>query len=331
MTNHAITAAACAALGLLIAQPAAAACSLAAQPIAVKMDAQRPMIDVKINGKLGHFLVDSGAAVNLIGGKFAGSLKLTPTKVSDSGPAIVKAQTFEFAGATLKDAPFVISEKLPDVDGVLGQTILHTGDVEYDLAAFGPNSSPSVKLFKAVGCDGVNMAYWAKEGDIFWEAALTASGKDEPFTRVDVIVNGVKLRGVLSSGKFYTTITQKAAARAGVKPGDTGVQPLGSTGKVWMGSFSSVIIGNEETKSAPLEIDQTDDDFYDLLLGADFLSTHHLYVANSQQKIYFTRAGAPGAPFKVHKAPTIGAIAGGAGDGRLTDHYSPASTNVPNN
>ena len=284
MTNHATTAAACAVLGLLIAGPASAACALSAQPIVVNMKTQRPMLDVKVNGKIGHFLVDSGTAVNLISSKFAGSAKATSTKQA-SGQELAKADTFEFAGATLKDAPFVVSSTLPDVDGIIGQTILHQADVEYDLATL----APSVKLAKAAGCEGANMAYWAKEGDAFWEAALTPD-KDAPFTRTEVIVNGVKLRGVLSSGKPYTTITEKAAALAGIKPGDPGVKPLGSSGKAWMGAFASVVVGNEETKGAPLEIDRTSDDFYDVLIGADFFTSHHLYVANSQQKIYFTRA-----------------------------------------
>ncbi|MEI9890009.1 MAG: hypothetical protein WDN45_04645 [Caulobacteraceae bacterium] len=61
-------------------------------------------------------------------------------------------------------------------------------------------------------------------------------------------------------------------------------------------------IGDEEIANAPLEIGQTSDDFYDVLIGGDFLTAHHLYVANSQQKIYFTYAGLPNVPvFKAHE------------------------------
>ena len=323
MTNHAITAAACAALGLLIVGPASAACSLSAQPLTVKMDALRPMLDVKVNGKVSHFLVDSATAVNMISSKFASAAKMEIIRPSGSGPAVAKAQTFEFAGSTLKDAQFLVSDTLPDVEGVIGQTLLHQADVEYDLAM----PKPSVKLAKAEGCEGSNLAYWAKDGDTFWEATLTTPESGAPFNQTEVIVNGVKLRGMLASGKFYTTITEKAAAKAGLKTSDPGVKPLGSTGKVWIGTFKSVIVGNEETPNAPLEVDRTNDDFYDVLIGADFLSAHHVYVANSQQKVYFTRAaGFPGAPlppvFKVHPAPPRSLGTEDETSGRLTNHYT---------
>jgi hypothetical protein len=330
MTNHAITAAACAALGLLIAGQASAACSLSAQPLAVKMDTFRPMLDVKVNGKISHFLIDSSTAVNMISRKFAQSAKLTMSGGSGAGPAVATASTFEFAGTNLKNAQFLVSDTLPDVEGVIGQTLLHQADVEFDLSM----PTPSVKLAKTEGCEGSNMAYWAKDGDSFWEANLTTPESGAPFLQTDVIVNGVKLRGIFASGKFYTTITEKAAAKAGLKTTDPGVKPLGPTGKVWMGMFKSVIVGNEESPNAMIEIDRTNDDFYDVLIGADFLSAHHLYVANSQQKIYFTRAarppGAPplpaGAPlppvFKVHAAPPRGLSTEDETSGHLTNHFT---------
>jgi predicted aspartyl protease len=329
-----MTAAGCAALTWLIAQPAMAACALSTQPIAVILDGgERPVVTAKVNGKSGRFLVDSSSAVNQISSKFAASQKLATSQAAGGGPTIAKAPKFEFAGASLSDVPFAVSEKLVDIDGVIGQTLLHQGDVEYDLAPpagpAGPAAAPSggkkgaggpaggfgpavgtVKLAKAVGCEGANMAYWAKDGDVFYEAALAPPANGAPFTQVDIVVNGVKLRGLLATGKAYTTITVKAAAKAGVKTTDAGVSPLGAGGsvKTWKAAFNSVIVGNEEIKNEPLEIDEANDDFYDVLIGADFFSTHHLYVANSQQKIYFTRAGLPGPTFKVHeqKRPPVG-------------------------
>ena len=326
--NRFTTAAGCAVLGLLIAQPAMAACSLSTQPIPVVLDGGlRPVVTAKVNGKPGRFLVDSSSAVNQISGKYAAAQKLAETKASGSNAAIAKAAKFEFAGASLTDVPFAVSDALVDADGIIGQTLLHQADVEYDLASAapagldapstgrrGPSGPPggfgppaaTVRLAKAVGCEGANMAYWAKDGDIFYEAALTRAANDAPFTQIDVIVNGVKLRGLFATGKAFTTITEKAAAKAGVKSTDAGVTPLGSGPlKSWKAPFNSVIVGNEEIKNEPLEIDEANDDFYDVLIGADFFSTHHLYVANSQQKIYFTRAGSPGPVFKVHEPKKV--------------------------
>jgi hypothetical protein len=113
-----------------------------------------------------------------------------------------------------------------------------------------------------------------------------------------------------------------------VKPTDPGVKSLGSTPvKSWLATFNSVVVGNEETKSAPLEVDATTDDFYDVLIGEDFFAAHHVYVANSQQKIYFTRSGNPSAAvFKAHGPLSVGQIPGAHGGGRLQDHFSPGSS-----
>ena len=325
--NRFMTAAGCAALAWIVAQPAMAACSLSTQPISVNLDpGLRPVATVKVNGKTAHFLVDSTSAVNQISSKYASGQKLPETAGAGSAPAIAKAPKFEFGGATLSDVPFAVSDHLAENDGVIGQTFLHSGDVEYELAITGPPAPPpvsgrggtggapppptftgTVRLAKAVGCEGANMAYWAKEGDVFYEAALTPADHGAPFTQTEVVVNGVKLRALLATGKTYTTITEKAAAKAGVNTSDASVTPLGdgSTVKSWKAPFNSVIVGNEEIKNESLEIDQTNDDFYDVLIGADFFSKHHVYVANSQQKVYFTRTGAPGPVFNVHEQKKV--------------------------
>ncbi|MGZ5948251.1 MAG: aspartyl protease family protein, partial [Caulobacteraceae bacterium] len=207
--NRMTTAAGCAALGWLIAQPAMAACSLSTQPILVTFDGgERPMVAAKVNGKPGRFLVDSSSAVNQISGKYAASQKLPQSKAG--GATIASAPKFEFAGVALSDVQFAVSDQLGDAaDGIIGQTFLHQADVEYDLgrpslpgaaapSTGGRSASPppsfgpavgTVKLAKAVGCEGANMAYWAKDGDVFYEAALTPLANGAPFTQTEVVVN----------------------------------------------------------------------------------------------------------------------------------------------
>jgi hypothetical protein len=318
--NRLTTAAGCAVLGLLIAQPAMAACSLKTQPIPVKLVAFRPTVAVKVNGKPATFLLSSEAPVNMVSSKFATAQKLASAGAGTNGATVVKAGQLEFAGATLKDVPLVTSSTLPDVDGVIGQTILHQGDVEYDLAG------GKVLLAKADGCDTVDMAYWVKEGQTYYIMPLAAS--DTPATRTEIVVNGVKLRATFDTGIPYTIITEKAAEKAGVKVTDQGVKPLDQTGaiKTWIGNFADVKLGDEAFKNAPLEIARTNED-YDVLLGGDFFGAHHLYVSNSQQKIFFTTAfppGPPGAPafpvFKAHAPEAVGMNTGRDNQGRLDTH-----------
>ena len=63
--------------------------------------------------------------------------------------------------------------------------------------------------------------------------------------------------------------------------------------KTWVATFGSVKIGDEEIKNAKLSIGDTATDAFDVLIGADFFMAHHVYVANSQGKLYFTYSGGP--------------------------------------
>jgi hypothetical protein len=306
MTIRSIAVVACATAGLLAAFPAAAACSLAGQPIPIKMTGARPqvsngapMVEVKVNGKTGHFLLNSSSAVNQISTKFASSQKLASTKASNLD--IYTAPKFELAGAALNNAQFIGANNLGDsTDGVIGQTILGQLDAEYDLAG------GRVILAKAEGCEKSNMAYWAKDGDLFWEMPLVSPATGIPLTETVILVNGVKLTALLDTASSYSVITQAAAEKAGVKTTDSNVQPLrGSPGR-WLGAFT-VNVGGEEMKNAPLEISPAKEDYYDVLIGADYFLTHHLYVSNGQKKIYATRAGFPNAPmFAAHHGQAAG-------------------------
>jgi predicted aspartyl protease len=314
--NRSMTAAACAAAGVLIAFPAAAACSLKTQPIPITMTGAVPgsnngipTANVKVNGKPGHFMVDSSAAVNQISTKFASSQKLASTKAGNT--EIFTSPKFEIAGAGLDNAQFMGSSRLPDVDGVLGQTVLGLMDVEYDLAG------GKVVLAKADGCETSNMAYWAKDGDLYWEMPLVAASNGAPLTETEITVNGVKLRALFGTASSYTVITKAAAEKAGVKTTDAGVTPIKGAEGRWLGNFT-VNVGGEELKNAPLEISASTDTYYDVLIGADYFLTHHLYVANSQKKIYATRSGFPGAPvFQAHQAVSKGMDTSPASRGRL--------------
>jgi hypothetical protein len=298
--NRSMTAAACAAAGLMVAFPAAAACSLKSQPIPIKMtggfpavSTGGPTVDVKVNGKGGRFLLSSSSPVNQISTRFASSQKLAATKAANAD--IFTAPKFEFAGAALENAQFIGSDKLGDSDGMIGQTILGLMDVEYDLA------SGKVVLDKAEGCEKSNMAYWAKDNDLVSEMPLVAPSSGLPVTQTAILVNGVQLTAMIDTTAPYSVITEAAAGKAGVKTGDANVKPMRRQQGKWLGTFT-MNVGGEEMKNAPLEIRQVKDANYDVLIGADYLMTHHLYVANSQRKIFATRAGFPNAPmFAAHQ------------------------------
>jgi hypothetical protein len=312
-----LIAAACAAGLCGLAAPAFAACELKAQALPVTMEGLRPIVIPRINGQEARFLLDSGSSINTINGKLAAAQGLKPLYIPETGRllgraadvdrqgargadtlrGVVVAPKFEFAGATFKDVSLMATDRVGDLDGLLGQAFLHSTDVEYDLAA------NTVKLVRPSGCGGANMAYWAKDGTAYSVIPLEWIDRDRPFTQAAVYINGVRLRAVFDTGAPVTLITDKAAARAGVNTGDPGVQPAGTysgvdaDGRAWIGMFKTIKIGDEEIQNTPLEIGESISDAYDILIGADFFLSHHVYVANSQGKIYFTYSGGP--PFRV--------------------------------
>ncbi len=315
MVYHRAIAAACVAGGLLFAAlPAAAACSIkGALSIPVTMEGQRAFVSLKINGHEGRFFIDSGSAVNAINSKFATEQKLKPlvvagdqSHVSDTGSLDVTgvadqqvrngwvvAPQVDFVGATFKNIAFLATGRLSGEDGTIGQPVLKQFDVEYDL------KGGAIHLVKLEGCRASELNYWAKDGEAYSKIPLdTSDQRDNPMTKSTVFVNGVRMRATFDTGAPYTFITEKAAARAGVKTTDPGVTPVskaqGLDGAVnaWVGTFKSVKVGDEDIQNGPLEIGASSADF-DMLIGADFFLSHHVYVANSQDKIYFSYAGGP--------------------------------------
>jgi hypothetical protein len=203
------------------------------------------------------------------------------------------AAQFELGGATFHNLMFMAESRLNGEDGILGQDFLHIVDVDYDL------SSGVARLVQPKDCRDTNMVYWAKDGQSYSVLPLDRLDLQNPHTQATVLINGVKMRAIFDTGSAVSFITQPAALRAGVKVTDPGVTPGGvSHGldrdiKSWVAVFSDVKIGDEEIQKTPLMIGETTADFFDVLIGADFFMAHHVYVANSQQKIYFTYSGGP--------------------------------------
>ena len=315
MTLRLAIAAALAGATLLLSPAAAqAACNLNAAAVPVDMNGLRPLVTVKVNGQEVQFLLDSGAFYNSIDAKLAAQQKLKPAPAQTTGThfaaagatlttgaggadkvaAVVIAPRFEFAGQTYSNQPFLTLTGFGDAAGILGQNFLHQVDVEYDL------SGGVMRLIKPQGCGAVDLAYWAKPGTTYSVMPLEPTGGFNLHTVGMIAINGVRMRAYFDTGAATSFITARAAERAGVKTTDPAARYVGfSQGidrgdiKTWIAPFSSIKIGDEEIKNTQLEIGESDALDFDVLIGADFFLAHHVYVANSQGKLYFTYSGGP--------------------------------------
>jgi hypothetical protein len=204
---------------------------------------------------------------------------------------MVQADELNLGGVRFKAWNFLTFNGPEDPAGSIGQDVLRLMDVDYDL------SHGSIKLMQVQDCKDANLAYWAAGMPVSIVPMGWVEQGNEHIQAV-ITINGVSMNAYFDTGAEESFITEAAAARAGVRVSSPGVQPNGNgrdiagyAVKTWVAPFASVKIGDEEIKNTKLQIGRTDANDFDILLGADFFLAHHVFVSNSQKKIYFTYNG----------------------------------------
>jgi predicted aspartyl protease len=306
--------AAMAAAAFLAPMVAQAACHLTTAEVPVTMEGLRPVVAAKIGGKPVKLLLDSGAFGSSLTTTFAAREKLpalaakaigtlVPSSAStltsgvkghETQTGIVIAPTFEFGGSVFPNVKFLTIRDIGGgAAGLVGQNLLHTSDNEYDL------KGGMLRLVRPQDCATTQLAYWATPGMTYSVVPLESEGHYTGHTIVTIAVNGQQMRAYLDTGADTSFITAHAAGRAGVRTSDEGVKRAGDSHgldgdiKTWVATFASIKIGDEEIKNAKLAIGESVANDFDVLIGADFFMAHHVYVANSQGKVYFTYSGGP--------------------------------------
>ena len=301
--------AALAALGEARAGPAACKVEVIAT-LPVVMDDLKPKIRARINGVDASFLVDSGAFYSMItpasAAEFHLSTRPTPPEFyvvglgGDATVSIATVRKFNIAGVDIPGVQFLVggSEVGNDGGGLIGQNFLGIADVEYDLAG------GVVRLLKPRGCGDRAMAYWAKDANYSVIDIEPLGEALDRKTMGTVHVDGIGVKAQFDSGADTSTLSRRVARKVGIDLADPRVEDVGYGSGLGRGRFRNWIvpidvfkIGDEEIRHTRLtvadaKLDDTDDG-PDMLLGADFFLSHHIYVANSQHKLYFTYNGGP--------------------------------------
>lgn len=283
----------------------------------LRANAYRPVVDGAINGQKIGVLLDTGSAITLISRSAAtklglplsplrGNRQLDATRLYGIGGEVrtdgAYVDELRIADALRKDWIAIVAgeqELGDDISLLLGYEFFHQLDVEFDL----PNRA--VRLFQPKGCKSASLAYWTKEAlDVPLEGGIHLA-----FT---VTLNGKPLLAELDSGASATVLSQEAATILGLSPQTPGVSPGGCVGSrktgidSWIAQLESFAVGGERIKNPKLRFadlwrnmtyEQTASHLRariqpsELLLGADFLHTHRVYVAHSQGKLYFSYTG----------------------------------------
>lgn len=284
-----------------------AACQLARiAQLPVTMRRLMPLVPAKINGVDAKLVADTGAFFNLLTPqsvtKFGLRTRPAPYGMERlggiSGSAHVQVATakeFDVLGARFPNADFfVAAPQLQSVaNGLLGQNVLSAADAEYDLA------DGVIRLFRPKNCRDTALAYWATDRP-YSVVRIGRVTRGAPDVIATAEVNGVKIRVLFDTGAARSILKESAARRAGVKREDAGVVAGGLAGGIgrglkdtWLAYFDSFRIGEEQIKHTRLRIGNIDLPRADMLIGADFFLSHRIYVAYSQEKLYFTYNGGP--------------------------------------
>ena len=290
---------------LALTGEAAAACKLGkVAEFPITMHGPAPWTTVQIEGKDASFILDSGAFFS----------SLTPAKAAELGlrlEALPWGLTINGVGGEAANAHMTTVKTLtisgvpiPRVDflvvgqggggsaGLLGENILHIADDEYDLA------HGVVRLIKPIDCGRSVLAYW--DQNVAYSAVDKLQGATDKDNHIyaNVTVNGVRLRALLDTGANASVISSHAAARAGLTPQMEGAKAVGATSgigsrtiRTWTVPVGDFKFGDEEVKNTRMQIASIELSDTDMLLGADFFLSHHVYVSNSQRMIYFTYNG----------------------------------------
>jgi tetratricopeptide (TPR) repeat protein/predicted aspartyl protease len=287
---------------------ASAACQVVLYAeLPVTMVGTQPLIAGSINGVDALFIADSGAFFSTLSRASAEKFKLilgplpVGLEVRGVGGAadarMAKAKDFSLKGlgtGTFHNVEFVVGGNAfaSRSAGVIGQNVLGRADTEYDLA------NGFIRLFHAKDCVNRDMAYWHGAADVAM-IGIKYTSERSPHLIGTATLNGANIRVLFDTGAANSVLSLKAAAHAGFKPDGSDViaggvaQGIGRQFiETWIARFDSLSLGGEEIKNARLRVGAIDllGDA-DMLLGADFFLSHRIYVAESQQKIFFTYNG----------------------------------------
>lgn len=282
----------------------------------VTMTGSLPLAAAKINAKPANFVISSGSARSFMSSAAVAEFGLhlhtpiRPIKINALGRAIdariATVYDFSVAGVNVGELEFLVGGGQAPLGsaGELGQNLLGLADVEYDL------SHGNVRLMRVHDCHTDMLSYWVKAGQSYSLVDLHREPGLSTASVVTATLNGVNIKAMLSTGNSQSLVSPQAAERAGVKldsPQAVAVSDFrglaAGISKSYITRFSRFKIGDEEIRNVQVRIADFGMANIDMLLGADFFLAHRIYVANNQQKMYFTYNGGP--VFDLSRTPAV--------------------------
>ncbi len=253
-----------------------------------------PLVEASINGHAVPALLDLGLqTATSLDRKTLEKLgvKVRSSDSNIGGIQVLNSLIEHFAVGKIEfRRSWFVVEEFPHegIGAKIGANYLLRHDVEIAL------DGGYLKYFKPSGCSKAQLAYWDPRAASV-PADIDPLRKDlRPWFKVRI--NGKEISAVLSTASANSTIDRFTAARMGLtpeSPGATQEEPV--TGwyersqPVWSVPVPQMSIGDLAVKDFRLHLMNLDLSGEMLILGADFLRQHRVYIAMGQRKIYFSK------------------------------------------
>ncbi len=267
----------------------------------VTMEGLKATVPVTVNGVSAHFTVSSSDFFGTIPPSNVSELGLKVDRPRDGltvsrdrvPVSVAKVKTFGVAGLELHGVEFLVvgSQGVNDRGETIGANILGYRDAEYDLAG------RVIRLVQPHDCGARSLAYWDETHSYSMLDIGPVEGWESQIVGY-VTVNGVWLKAAFDTGASTSGLLLGAARRAGIDVAAPGVVDGGfnrglgpRTFRTWITPVDSIKIGDEELRHTHLRVFDDVNGAVDMVLGMDFFLSHHIYVANSQHRLYFTYNG----------------------------------------
>jgi hypothetical protein len=205
---------------------------------------------------------------------------------------------------TVKRFRLPVAGDLPSsVDLIFGEDFLGRRSVEFDVR------HKAVRMITTAGCAPAELPYWSKTYSV---ADLIGSPLEERAIRVDVLLNGERLRALIDSGSSVSLVDKSIADSAGLHYVRSEAEVVGighHSLQTWVADVRSFKLGDESIEKTQLRVAQLgkyqtmaetgsripapNRNEPDMLLGMDFLRAHRVLIDNTTRKMVFTYEGGP--------------------------------------
>jgi hypothetical protein len=258
-----------------------------------------PVVDVQIDGKTEHMILDTGSVVTTLTPRAAAALNLrnlmpSPlTMVGIGGEQKNLPSTYlniDMGGWHILNTLTLIVAQGPalleassGVDGSIGTNMLKPFDIDYDLPDRG------ISLYLSPGCiPDTSPPPWPPPYGV-----LSSYDRLRDESYVEIMLDGTPLPAVIDSGATTTLAPSALLKLEGIFPKKTeknfATRAIGygpKTVTLTFEQFGNITIGDESYANPWLPVADNHDDVQTVILGENYLRDHRVFVANSTQVVY---------------------------------------------